>query len=168
MDCLKSELSVLYGGKLRTRVMGVCLKDDKILMVKHKGMGHDDIFWAPPGGGMQYGTSAEENLIREFKEETGLQIKVEDFLFIHEFVSKPLHAVELFFKVEVVGGKLIKGKDPEMAADKQIIGDVKFMDWENLKSYKNNQLHNIFIYCSSPFEIFNLKGYFKFENNYIK
>ncbi|MDQ3395828.1 MAG: NUDIX domain-containing protein [Bacteroidota bacterium] len=163
-----NDIEEKFGGKLRIRVSGICLKNDALLMVNHKGLGDNDIFWAPPGGGMIFGSSAEENLIREFKEETGLKIKVNKFLFVHEYIGNPLHAVELFFSVEIVGGTLSKGNDPEMVIDKQIIDDVKFMEWHHLKNLRYGQVHQIISHCSSILEIFNLKGYFKFENNYIK
>lgn len=163
-----NDIEDLYGGKLRVRVSGLCLKDDRILMVNHKRLGEKGIFWAPPGGGMIFGYSAEENLKREFKEETGFNIKINNFLFVHEFLRAPLHAIELFFSVEIIDGSLKKGSDPEMGHNNQIIDEVKFMDWVVLKNHKSSQVHQIFSRCSSFLEIFNLKGYFKFENNYIK
>jgi len=168
MSVSKSDIEDFYGGALRVRVSGLCLKGDSLLLVNHKVLGGKDFFWAPPGGGMIFGCSVEENLKREFKEETGLNIKIKEFLFVHEFLKKPLHAIELFFSVEIVDGTLRKGTDPEMSQDNQIIDDVRFLEWDALKKYENHQVHQIFSQCSNILEIFNLKGYFKFENNYIK
>jgi len=68
-------------------------------MASHHSLGESGILWAPPGGGMDFGQSVEENLTREFREETGLKVEVKRFLFINEFLAVPLHAVELFFEV---------------------------------------------------------------------
>ncbi|MDQ4139277.1 MAG: NUDIX domain-containing protein, partial [Bacteroidota bacterium] len=82
-----------YSGKLRVRVCGICFHLNKILLIRHKPFAHNtEGLWSPPGGGLQYGESMKEALIREFKEETGLGIEVNEFLFIHEFISLPLHA----------------------------------------------------------------------------
>lgn len=163
-----NEINKLYGEALRVRVSGICVQNNALLLVNHKSLGEDGFFWAPPGGGMNYGSTAEENLKREFKEETGLDVNIKKFLFVHEFLQQPLHAIELFFEVEIKDGVLMKGSDPEMHEEHQIIDDVKFMDWETLKKYKKNQVHQIFSQCTGILEIFNLSGYFKFENNYIK
>src|SRR5205814_2113551 len=87
----------IFGNKLRVRVCGICIKDQTILLIKHKYLGPKNELWAPPGGGLNFGENARTSLEREFKEETGLNVRVEDFLFIHEFLNPPLHAIELFF-----------------------------------------------------------------------
>ena len=71
-----------------------------MLLVNHHSLNKGNDFWAPPGGGMDFGQSAEENLQREFLEDTGLKVDVEKFLCIHEYLKAPLHAIELIFKVK--------------------------------------------------------------------
>ena len=71
-----------FGNKLRIRVCGLCVEGGKILLVNHHSLNENGEFWGPPGGGMDYGYSAEENLKREFHEETGLHIEIENFLFM--------------------------------------------------------------------------------------
>ena len=101
-----------FGNQLRVRICGVCVTENRILLVNHSNIGNGD-FWAPPGGGMQFGESAEACLKREFLEETGLIVEMGDFLFACELINKPLHALELFFTVILTGGRLKKGFDPE-------------------------------------------------------
>lgn len=158
----------VYGHKLRVRVCGILIQDDSILMIKHRGLGVDGFLWTPPGGGMEFGVSAEKNLEREFKEETGLEIKVKNFLFLSEYMGPPLHAIELFFEVEPRSGKLFLGSDPELDGSNQIIEDVKYLKWKELKELKPTQLHHVFSSGTDMREIINYKGYFLFENNYIK
>jgi 8-oxo-dGTP diphosphatase len=148
-----------FGNQLRIRVCGVCIEEDKILLINHTGIG-EGAFWAPPGGGLQFGETTEACLKREFLEETGLRIEICDFLFACEFIRMPLHALELFFSVSVLGGTLIKGLDPEMG-DNQIIQDVKFFDLTEMERLKSGELHGIFKKVADPFKIVDLRGYFK-------
>jgi 8-oxo-dGTP diphosphatase len=147
----------IYGNRIRVRGCGICVVDNAILLVNHSGLGPND-FWSPPGGGVNFGESITDSLVREFKEETGVEIQVQEFLFASEFIQAPLHAIEFFFLVEKTGGKLKTGADPE--ADTQIIKDVKFMPWQELKNQRQN-LHGIFKKVDQPSEIMGLRGYFK-------
>ena len=148
--------------RIRVRVCGVYVRNNKILLIKHHGLG-EDYLWSPPGGGVEFNTSIEENLIREFKEETGLSIKVGDFLFINEFISSPFHAIELFFKVKEAKGEIKLGKDPELKFDNHIITGIKFMDIEELKREKTQNIHNVLMNCKSIEDILDLTGYFIFS-----
>jgi 8-oxo-dGTP diphosphatase len=66
-------------------------------MIKHK-MSEERFFWNVPGGGMKYGFSVQENLEREFLEETGLHIKVKKFICAHEFLEPPFMRSNYFLK----------------------------------------------------------------------
>lgn len=167
MDEIEKEIGKKFGGKLRVRVNGVLIQGDKILMIQHK-MSKSRFFWDVPGGGMDYGSDIISNLRREFLEETGLDIVVQDFLFVHEFLEPPLHAVELYFEVKKTGGKLKMGKDPELEADRQIIVDLVFLRVEEISKIKKEEKHRLFWELKSLNEIRMWKGYFNFENKCIK
>jgi 8-oxo-dGTP diphosphatase len=152
-----------FGNRLRIRVCGILVEKDRILLVKHRSLGDKGTLWAPPGGGMDYGTSAIQNLIREFREETGLFIRVGQFLFTHEFLRPPLHAVELFFEVKSMGGKLKKGKDPEMQKEEQIIEEVRFVPFVDLIKMDRSTLHQVLWDCDSYTDISGKSGYIKIE-----
>ena len=81
-DKISKEIEAKFGNRLRSRVNGILIHDEKILMIKHL-MGNGKIMWSVPGGGMYFGQSAIVNLKREFFEETGLDIEVKDYLFVH-------------------------------------------------------------------------------------
>ena len=149
----------LYGERTRIRVCGLCIKGGRILLVNHAGL-RDGDFWAPPGGGIEFGETAPEALEREFREETGLQIRVGEFLFVCELVSPPLHSVELFFDVEALGGTLLTGTDPESGA-KQVIKDVRFHSFSDLSDLPPGSLHGIFTNAPEKGQINSLRGYFK-------
>jgi 8-oxo-dGTP diphosphatase len=159
VDKARQEVLRLYGNRLRLRVCGVCIQNDKILMLRHRGIGQTDTFWCPPGGGMQFGETTHTALIREFKEETGLDITVFNLLFINEFMQPPLHALELFFEVKKVGGQATVGFDPEMSAGQQIIQEMRWMTFEEIKTYPPNEVHGAFAHCESLHDFKNLTGY---------
>lgn len=127
-----------YGNRIRIRVCGVCIEDGKILLINHIGVMENTDFWCPPGGGLQFGETIEDCLKREFLEETNTEISVGRFLEINEFVTPPLHAVELFYEVKIISGIAIKGIDPEM--EEQIISDLR---WFSLDEIKRLSVHNI-------------------------
>ena len=54
-----------FQGKVRVRACGILIENQRILLVKHRGLGAQGYFWSPPGGGMEFG---ENNLVETFKE----------------------------------------------------------------------------------------------------
>ncbi|PWJ56746.1 NUDIX domain-containing protein [Dyadobacter jejuensis] len=148
-----------YGGRIRVRVCGVLVESDSILLVGHQQGAHpENLFWAPPGGGVDFGEEMEQALKREFLEETGLDIEVEELLSVSEFLDHPLHAVELFFKVKVRAGRLVKGQDPEMEKDQQIIKKVMFVPASHLESMPDANKHVVLRKFKSLDEVAQWKG----------
>ena len=164
---IKKDIIDNFGNRLRTRVNGLLIQDNKLLMVKHR-MDTDHWFWNVPGGGMNFGQDAKENLQREFLEETGLGIEVGDYLFVHEFLEPPLHAIELFFEVSQTNGKLEVGIDPELETNKQVIEEVKFLSIEEIKKIPSDKKHALFGRINSLKDVRIWKGYFNFGNKCIK
>lgn len=132
-----------YAGQLRVRACGICLQDKKILLVYHRQIAGKYNLWSPPGGGVAFGETVQECLVREFKEETGLTVKPGRFLFVSEFLQPPLHALELFFEVHVLEGQLRKGIDPELGKENQLIGEVAFKSLAELRRDHAGELHPI-------------------------
>ena len=151
-----NKIREFYGDRIRVRVCGLCWQDGHLLLVKHGGLTEGD-FWAPPGGGLEFGESVAERLQKEFLEETGLTVSPGRFLFGCEFVQKPLHAIELYFEVAVMGGKLRKGEDPEM----NIIEDVRYIKPGDIGLIPRQSLHGIFGLVGSAEELMTLTGFFR-------
>ncbi len=58
-------------------VKGIVVLDNKILLLKRVKPSTDGLgFWELPGGGLEYGETPNQALIRELKEETGLDIVI--------------------------------------------------------------------------------------------
>jgi len=153
------KIQQLYGERTRVRVCGLCMEGDRLLLVNHAGL-RDGDFWAPPGGGVEFGESAMDALAREFVEETGLLVDVGEFLFVCELVAPPLHAVELFFSVKPVGGTLITGTDPEDGTFGGI-REARYHSFSELSNLPSGTLHGIFDKVREKGRISSLRGYFR-------
>lgn len=91
--------------------------------------------WLPPGGGVEPGEAAKEAVVREVKEETGLVLKPLRLRYIHEFISPPFHATELYFLANLLDGTLKTGHDPEHNSGEQLIRDVRFIAMSEASEY---------------------------------
>lgn len=123
-----------YSGRIRVRSCGLLIRDHRILLVEQKVPTRDHLVWLPPGGGVKVGEPAEEALIREFKEETHLEISALKLRYVHEFIQPPIHALELYYNIGSSKGEIQNGTDPEHTADNQLIHNVKFVHFNRLNS----------------------------------
>jgi 8-oxo-dGTP diphosphatase len=96
---------------------GIVVIDDHVVLIKRgrepfKGM------FALPGGIVEYGETAEECVVREFEEETGLKTEVLDLVGVYSAASRDPrgHFITLAFNLRPVGGSLRGGDDAEEAA----------------------------------------------------
>ncbi|MDW3193094.1 MAG: NUDIX domain-containing protein [Cytophagales bacterium] len=153
----------IYRGKVRVRVCGLLINNKGILLLKHLHLGPKGHIWAPPGGGVAFGHQATDVLRQEFLEETGLIIEVGNFLFTNEYIDEKYHAIELFFEVQAVDGQLKLGTDPELAADQQILADIKYFNDFELANEDQDNLHNLFRETRSLTLLKELRGFFKFH-----
>lgn len=159
---MEHSLSDLYSNKLRVRICGVLIEENKLLLINHKGIGKQGNLWAPPGGGLEFHESSTTCLKREFLEETGLEIEAKRFLFVNEYQNEKMHALELFFEVVRTGGSLIMGRDPELDSGRQMITELKFVTISELAVISNKQKHNMLHEISEINDLLNISGYFKF------
>ena len=73
--------------------------------------------WWLPGGGVEFGESPEECLVREFAEETGLDVRVHGLCAVLSDVADVaaervrLHSVRLIYAVDVADGTSPEGMD---------------------------------------------------------
>lgn len=113
----------------RIRVAGILIEDDKILLIQHQK--NNKKYWLIPGGGNDWGESTKEAVIREYKEETNLDIKVDKFLFFSETISpdKSRHVLNLFYSVhrENRDDKVMK------LGHEAVLADLKFFGKDEIK-----------------------------------
>jgi ADP-ribose pyrophosphatase YjhB (NUDIX family) len=110
------------------RVNGVLIEDNKILLVEQYVT--DSRHWAHPGGRPEFGETLEHCIIREMKEETGLDVSVEELLYVTDRISQESHVVIISFLVSRKGGELGTGTGPEFATGK--IKSVRMVPFDEL------------------------------------
>ncbi len=98
-----------------TRVSVIVIQDERILLVKHRKGNRQ--YWVLPGGRLEYGETFFECAVREIKEETGLDVEVERFVFLSEAIAPDRlhHIVNIYLKAKVVGGIMKLGNEPVLA-----------------------------------------------------
>lgn len=124
----------IYSGKLRIRVAGLLIKDGKLLLVKLKSPISNQDIWTPPGGGVEFGESMHKALQREYAEETSMTITVRKLAHINELIEHPFHAIEFFFWVEAIKGKMKLGFDPEHDSNFQLLKEIEFVKLSEIKN----------------------------------
>ncbi len=75
--------------------------------------------WSLPGGKVELGESVSAALVREIKEECGLDVSVGRLLEVVEIIQmqgEPVHYVILDYECRVVGGELRAGDDASEVA----------------------------------------------------
>ena len=146
-----------YQGLVRVRVCGLLLRNGALLLAAHRGLLPGNApFWSPPGGGWQFGESIREALVREFREETGLAVRVGRFLHLHEFSSEGLQALELFFEVvaEDEAAQPQLGSDPEHAPNEQLLAELAWFTPRQLLQLAPAQVHPVLGLILSPDDVF--------------
>ncbi len=114
---------------IRIRAAGILTKEDQILLVRHEKHGRS--YWLLPGGGVDYGESVDQALVREFQEECGLDVKIGPLVLVHDSIPPDKHrqVLNLYFTVEHQGGELKAGEDPVMKdAQFHPLSDIPGMD----------------------------------------
>ena len=102
----------MWAGGVRVIVQN---DEGKILMVKQ--VHPERTVWMVPGGGIEEGETAAEAVVREMKEETGLDVTVGPMIFhVEEVSEKRGQRFVNFFMASVSGGDMQLGIDPERIA----------------------------------------------------
>ena len=130
----------LYGGRVRVRACGLVLRENKLLLALHRGVGPLGYLWVPPGGGGEFGETLAETVARELWEECGIRAEVGALFKLYEYINLPLHAIELFYKIDSFEGNPILGRDPEMDG---VLTELRWMGPAELKGLEPGSIHQV-------------------------
>lgn len=108
----------------------IIIDKDKILLIHRHFQGRE--YYVFPGGGVEEGESLEEAAIREAKEETNFDVKIDKHLWeiYNEFDKRPNH----FFLVTTFSGNMKLG-GPEAARNSA--QDNYVLEWHKISELKN-------------------------------
>ncbi len=116
--------------KLRVRVAAL-LKNSagEILLVKQRKNKKD--YWLLPGGGIEFGESAVDALVRELKEEINVEIENPIFLLLNENIDPKgqKHLIQLIF-----GANIKKGMEPSISQKEENILELKYFSSSELEN----------------------------------
>jgi diadenosine tetraphosphate (Ap4A) HIT family hydrolase/ADP-ribose pyrophosphatase YjhB (NUDIX family) len=91
--------------RIRPLVIGVAMRDDRVLAIRGFDATASEVFYRPPGGGIEFGETGEAALHREFREELDVDLTRVDYLGTLENVftydGEPGHEIVLVYLVEL-------------------------------------------------------------------
>lgn len=114
-------------------IRGLAISDNnEMLLVKESIDGK----WSLPGGWGDIGYSPKETIIKEFKEETGLDVTPERLLAVfdkkmHTHPPQPFYVYKMVFNCKVISAKITKGFD---------VLDVQYFNIENLPDLSEDRI----------------------------
>jgi 8-oxo-dGTP diphosphatase len=121
--------------------VGICAfcydGNGKFVMVKRSNNARDEHGrWDIIGGGIEFGDTVEQTLVKEIKEELDADVKQFEFLGYfdahREHNGKPTHWVQLAFKV-LIDPKQVKINEPHK------FDDLGWFDWDHVPSPTHSQ-----------------------------
>ncbi len=115
---------------IRVAVRGLLLHENRLLVV-NAWPGDKSKLLCAPGGGANPHSSLEDNLIREFMEETGLNIDVGEQVLVNEFHApdRDFHQVDVYFRVTTVDPVI----DPEWQDPEGVVTTRRFVSRDELE-----------------------------------
>lgn len=119
-------------------VKGIVVYDQKILIMKRVRPSSDGLgYWELPGGGLEYGETPSEALIRELKEETHLDIKIIKPAYTFTKIRKDYQTVG-------IGHLCIATNDHVILSDEH--SDYRFVTKDELQDYLSDEIYQDIIY----------------------
>ena len=127
--------------KTTTRAVGIILYKDEVLLVKRRNQKHH--YFVFPGGGVEENETVEAAVLREIKEETTLNVKIEKLLYHHNY---GMQGEQFFYLCKYISGTPHLEED---SIEKQLMANSDDNSWEPLW-VKVYELKHMLVY---PLEI---------------
>lgn len=93
-------------GRFTIRVYGVVINNGFVLLSREEIRGK--LYVKFPGGGLEYGEGSRDCLVRELKEETGLNAEVKEHIYTTDFFqpsafhSEPTQVISIYYGVQLI------------------------------------------------------------------
>ena len=102
-----------YDYDTRLAAYAVIVDNDRVLLAWWNGEGHSEPGWSMPGGGVDLPETAAQGVVREVREETGLDVELTGLLTVDSFAAlrrtdttRWLRSLRIVYSAKVVGGTL--------------------------------------------------------------
>lgn len=118
---------------IRPLTLGVIRRGDEILVYKIEDPSTGEVFYRPVGGGVEFGETSEQALLREFREELDIEVENLQLIGIIEnlfsFNGQQCHQNEFVYSVEFV--------DDSLYSMDHMIGEDDTLNGESI-TYRTN------------------------------
>lgn len=135
--------------KFHITVKAIVIYHQKILILKRTRPSSDGLgYWELPGGGLEYGETPHQALIRELKEETDLDIKI----------IKPVYtftAIRPEYQTVGIGFLTIPTNDHVKLSEEHT--DYQFVSSDELLNYIDKKIYDDIITTLKEYEAMNIE-----------
>lgn len=129
-------------------VKAIVIYNHKILILKKVKPSTDGLgYWELPGGGLEYGETPHEALVRELKEETDLDIRI----------IKPVYtftAIRSDYQTVGIGFLTIPTNDKVTLSNEHT--EYKFVTRDELQDFLDEKIYNDIIFTLEEYENMNI------------
>lgn len=135
--------------KFHITVKGIVIYNNQILIMKKVKPSTDGLgFWELPGGGLDYGETPHEALIRELKEETNLDIKILKPVYTFTAIRPDYQTVGIGFLSIPTHNRVVISEEHT---------EYKFVDTTELKQYLSETIYNDIILTVEEYKNMNME-----------
>ena len=120
---------------MQVRVTGILIEGEKLLLVKQKVANRN---WSLPGGRVENGETLEEAMIREMREETGLEVNIQKLLYVCDKPDTRPSLLHITFLLKRIEGEIML---PSNEFDHNPIHDVQMVPIKDLSHYGFRKLY---------------------------
>lgn len=83
----------------------IIIQEDHVLLVRYDGAGGRS-YLVGPGGGILGNEGIHQAVVREVREETGLEVSPQKVIFVEDLLSRRHRIVKIWFLCNLIGGHL--------------------------------------------------------------
>jgi 8-oxo-dGTP pyrophosphatase MutT (NUDIX family) len=120
------------------RYQGAIVKDDQVLLIRHREHETGRSYWLFPGGGIEPDETDAACVAREMREETGVEVIVERLLYEEQTPQSNYYQRRQTFLCTIVSGEPSPGYEPEIEAHENYgIVEVRWFDLRDIASWSD-------------------------------